>query len=89
MVAGDAYNGYILAYDGARLAWTALLAQQGLRASTSGGRYAVERTVLLSPVRVLPSIGGGEQVGLTGLGHTAACPATRCLAEHGGQLALR
>jgi hypothetical protein len=45
LVAADAYSAYILAYDAARFACIALLAQQGLRATTSGGHYAVERTV--------------------------------------------
>jgi len=33
----DAYSAYILSYDAARFACTALLAQQGLRPTTSGG----------------------------------------------------
>lgn len=37
----DAYSAYILAYDAARFAGTALLAQQGLRPTTSGGHTAV------------------------------------------------
>ncbi len=45
LVTADAYSAYILAYDAARFACIALLAQQGLRATTSGGHYAVERTV--------------------------------------------
>ena len=45
MVRNDAYSAYVLAYDAARIACIALLAQQGLRATTSGGHYAVERTV--------------------------------------------
>jgi hypothetical protein len=45
LIAADAYSAYILAYDAARFACIALLAQQGLRATTSGGHYAVERTV--------------------------------------------
>jgi hypothetical protein len=45
VVRNDAYSAYVLAYDAARLACIALLAQQGLRATTSGGHYAVERTV--------------------------------------------
>ena len=35
----------MLAYDAARFACVALLAQQGMRATTSGGHYAVERAV--------------------------------------------
>ena len=45
VVGSDAYSAYVLAYDAARLACIALLAQQGLRATTSGGHYAVERAV--------------------------------------------
>ncbi len=41
----DAYSAYVLAYDAARFACIALLAQQGMRATTSGGHYAVERAV--------------------------------------------
>ncbi len=44
LVSVDTYSAYILAYDAARFACIALLAQQGLRA-TSGGHYAVERAV--------------------------------------------
>jgi hypothetical protein len=39
------YSAYVLAYDAARFACIALLAQQGLRATTSGGHYAVEQAV--------------------------------------------
>lgn len=45
LVADDAYSAYVLAYDAARFACAALLAQQGLRATTNGGHYAVERAV--------------------------------------------
>jgi hypothetical protein len=45
LVAADAYSAYVLAYDAARFGCIALLAQQGLRATTGGGHYAVERTV--------------------------------------------
>ena len=41
----DPYSAYVLAYDAARFACIALLAQQGLRATTSGGHYAVEQAV--------------------------------------------
>src|SRR5260370_7540255 len=44
LVQADAYSAYVLAYDAARFACIALLAQQGLRATTSGGHPAVERT---------------------------------------------
>ena len=37
LVSSDAYSAYVLAYDAARFACIALLAQQGLRATTSGG----------------------------------------------------
>lgn len=43
LVQADAYSAYVLAYDAARFACVALLAQQGLRATTNGGHYAVER----------------------------------------------
>ena len=45
LIGADAYSAYVLAYDAARFACIALLAQQGLRATTDGGHYAVERTV--------------------------------------------
>jgi len=38
----DPDSAYVLAYDAARYASTAILAQQGLRPTTSGGHYAVE-----------------------------------------------
>jgi hypothetical protein len=41
LVSSDPYSAYVLAYDAARFACIALLAQQGLRATTSGGHYAV------------------------------------------------
>jgi hypothetical protein len=41
----DAHSAYVLAYDAARFACIALLAQQGLRAATEGGQHAVERAV--------------------------------------------
>jgi hypothetical protein len=41
LTGADAYSAYILAYDAARFACTALLAQQGLRPTTSGGHTAV------------------------------------------------
>jgi len=41
----DPDSALVLAYDAARQALTALLAQQGLRPTTKGGHYAVERTV--------------------------------------------
>jgi hypothetical protein len=45
LVHADAHSAYVLAYDAARFACTALLAQQGMRATTEGGHYAVERAV--------------------------------------------
>ena len=45
LVQADAYSAYVLAYDAARFACLALLAQQGMRATTTGGHYAVERAV--------------------------------------------
>jgi hypothetical protein len=45
LVATDTYSAYVLAYDATRFACVALLAQQGIRATTSGGHYAVERAV--------------------------------------------
>src|SRR5215813_6297014 len=45
LVQADAHSAYVLAYDAARFACIALLAQQGLRATTKGGHYAVERAV--------------------------------------------
>jgi hypothetical protein len=45
LVSTDPYSAYVLAYDAARFACVALLAQQGLRATSSGGHYAVERVV--------------------------------------------
>src|SRR5215470_12691229 len=45
LVHADAHSAYVLAYDAARFACIALLAQQGMRATTDGGHYAVERAV--------------------------------------------
>ena len=45
LVQADAHSAYILAYDAARFACTALLAQQGLRPTTSGGHTAVATAV--------------------------------------------
>jgi hypothetical protein len=41
----DPDSSYSLAYDAARFACTALLAQQGLRPTSKGGHYAVEQAV--------------------------------------------
>lgn len=45
LVKSDAYSAYVLAYDAARFACIGLLARQGIRATTDGGHYAVERAV--------------------------------------------
>lgn len=45
IAADDPDNAYVLAYDAARYAGTALPAQQGLRPTTSGGHYAVEQAL--------------------------------------------
>jgi hypothetical protein len=45
LVSSDAHSAHVLAYDAARFACIALLAQQGLRATTSGGHYAAEQAV--------------------------------------------
>ncbi|MEU8041308.1 hypothetical protein [Streptosporangium sp. NPDC049078] len=42
----DPNSAYTLAYDAARFACAGLLAQQGLRATTSGGHYAVQQAVI-------------------------------------------
>jgi HEPN domain-containing protein len=41
----DPNSAYTLAYDAARFACAGLLAQQGLRATSSGGHYAVQQAV--------------------------------------------
>src|SRR5260370_15104493 len=47
----------VLAYDAARQACVAVMAQQGLRPATAGGHYPVDE-VILAPVRgVLPAVG--------------------------------
>jgi len=45
LVSADGYSAHVLAYDAARFACIALLAQQGLRATSSGGHYAVEQAI--------------------------------------------
>jgi hypothetical protein len=45
LIGTDPYSAYVLAYDAARFACVSLLAQQGLRATSSGGHYAVEQVV--------------------------------------------
>lgn len=44
-VEADPDSAFVLAYDAARQALTALLAHQGLRPTTKGGHYAVEQAV--------------------------------------------
>lgn len=41
----DSETAYVTAYDAARFALVGVLAQQGLRATTKGGHYAVEQAV--------------------------------------------
>lgn len=41
----DPASAYTLAYDAIRFACTALLVQQGLRPTTSGGHYVIEQSV--------------------------------------------
>jgi len=48
----------ILAYDAARQACIALLAQQGLRPTTTGGHYAVEETIRAQFGPALRAFGG-------------------------------
>lgn len=45
LIATDPCSAYVLAYDATRFACVSLLAQQGMRATTSGGHYAAERAV--------------------------------------------
>ncbi len=45
LVQADAHSAYVLAYDAARFACIALLAQQSMRATTGGGHHAVEHAV--------------------------------------------
>jgi hypothetical protein len=45
LVAQDSSSAYVLGYDAARQACVGLLAQQGVRPTTSGGHYAVEQAV--------------------------------------------
>ena len=45
LVNADARSAYVLAYDAARLACTALLAQQGMRATTEGGHATIDEVV--------------------------------------------
>lgn len=45
LIPDDTHSAFVLSYDAARFACVALLAQQGLRATTNGGHYAVDRAV--------------------------------------------
>jgi len=45
VIDSDPDSAFVLAYDASRQALTALLAHQGLRPTTKGGHYAVERAV--------------------------------------------
>lgn len=45
LVGTYACGAYVLSCDATRFACISLLAQQGMRATTSGGHYAVERAV--------------------------------------------
>ncbi len=45
LVQDDPYSAFVLAYDAARFACAALLAQQGLRSTVTGGHLAVENAV--------------------------------------------
>jgi hypothetical protein len=45
VTASDPNSAYTLAYDSARFACVSLLAQQGLRPTTTGGHYAVQVAV--------------------------------------------
>lgn len=45
LVETDPDSAYVLAYDAARFACAALLAHQGLRATTAGGHYALDVVV--------------------------------------------
>ncbi|GAA4196636.1 hypothetical protein GCM10022252_44280 [Streptosporangium oxazolinicum] len=46
LVESDPNSAYTLAYDAARFACAGLLAQQGLRATTTGGHYAVQQAMV-------------------------------------------
>lgn len=46
VVSSDRNSAYTLAYDAARFACVGLLAQQGLRPTTAGGHYVVQRAML-------------------------------------------
>ena len=46
IASSDPNSAYTLAYDAARFACLGLLARQGLRATTEGGHYAVQRAML-------------------------------------------
>lgn len=45
LIRTDPQSAYVLGYDAARFALTALLQQQGLRTTSKGGHYAIQRAV--------------------------------------------
>jgi hypothetical protein len=49
LASSDPNSAYSLAYDASRFACVGLLARQGLRPTTTGGHYAVQRST--APVR--------------------------------------
>jgi hypothetical protein len=57
----DAYSAYVLGYDAARFAFIALLAQQGLRATSSGGHYVVVTSGPGSVRRRIPAVRGSRR----------------------------
>jgi len=66
LVSSDAYSAYVLAYDAARFACIALLAQQGLRATTSGEiaaqLFVGEATVKTHVSRVMTKLGARDRI---------------------------
>ncbi len=76
-VGTDPDSAFVLAYDAARQALTALLAHQGLRPTTKGGHYAVERAVRAQFGPGFRQFGALRRrrnelgVGHTGMGHRA------------------
>jgi hypothetical protein len=55
---GSPDNSVVLAYDAARQACVAILAQQGLRPTTAGGHYAVEEVIRAQFGPALRAFGG-------------------------------
>ena len=58
LLANDPANAFVLAYDAARQACSALLAHQGLRPTAGGGHIAVERAVRAQFGAVFVAYGG-------------------------------